>query len=54
MDYPVEPDNDKKGKFGTALCEQGGFFMRNYRFGGVFLLAIRRAIRIYKTQFLEN
>lgn len=26
MDYPVEPDNDKKGKFGTALCEQGGFF----------------------------
>nr|DAW93687.1 MAG TPA: hypothetical protein [Bacteriophage sp.] len=38
----------------TALCEQGGFFMRNYQFGRVFLLENMRAIRIYKAKCLEN
>jgi len=54
LGYPIKSGNDRERK-GEPLCvNKAVFFMRNYRFGRVFLLAIRRAIRIYKTQCLEN
>ena len=54
VDYPIKSGNDRERK-GEPLCvNKAVFFMRNYQFGRVFLLAIRRAIRIYKTQCLEN